>query len=117
MGLFTEVKVHEVLMPEKYKHLSGFQTKDVIDFPTMETLEVNQDGELIYVWQEREWFEDKEYNIIGGYFKSIKEHRDKLEFHGDMIFYTIDMKTDKMIELIARFSYGKLDYIKEYKND
>lgn len=120
MGLFTYVNIPKDLLPERYKDYEGWQTKDVVD-PEMETLEITSEGELYYLQNEYEWVHDEndQMSILlklspehRGYSRSIKLNRIKQEFHGDMLFYTWDETLKKGIDIVARFSYGKLDYTK-----
>jgi hypothetical protein len=116
MGLFTYVKVEPELLPEDYQHLTGWQTKNVVE-PSMETLIIEKDKQLYYLWYECEWEDDPSNKFFGGYFKHKAEHKETLDYHGDMLFYNWDEKEKRLIELVARFSNGKLDYIKEYENE
>lgn len=117
MGLFTNVEVSNELMPEEYRNLTGWQTKDVVD-PFMETLVVCDNGQLVYIWYEREWEENPD-SLFGGYLRQKKEHRDILSYHGDMVFYTSTGKqsdnTYKFVQLKARFTNGILNWIEEFE--
>ncbi len=108
MGLFTDVKIDISLLPDDCKELNEWQTKDVVD-PQMETLIIDKDGRLIYVWYDREWHDDKSRSMFGGYLKPTEKHEDVLDYHGDMRFGNAEK------EMIARFDDGKLRYIREVK--
>ena len=115
MGLFTYVTVPKDLLPKEYQNYSGWQTKDVILDPFMQTLEITENGELFYLENEYEWVDDESMPIIKGYMKSVKLNRIKQDFHGDMAFCGDDGSSKNFVDLVARFSYGKLDYIKSFK--
>ena len=120
MGLFTYVVPPENLLPEEYRGLTDWQTKDVINDPFMETLVITESGQLIYVWSEKEWETGGE-SFFGGHLKTTVDHRDILDFHGDMVFYTStgDINGDdyKFIQMKARFTGGKLEWIKEFPRE
>lgn len=113
MGMFTYVNPAEELLPEICRGLGGWQTKDVIEC-AMETLDITPDGKLVHVWWEREFVKDDK-GILGGYFEPRIEHRDTLDYHGDMEFYTTIGTGHDLIELVARFAGGQLQWIREYK--
>ena len=110
MGMFSEVIVPPALLPEEYRELKNWQTKDVVD-PFMETLEITNEGELIHTWWEREFVNDP--NHWGGLSYKVKaEHKDVLDYHGDMVFYAFDKPQDQeLVRLRARFTSGKLESI------
>jgi len=118
MGLFTYVIVDKNLLLPEYQNFKEWQTYDVVE-PCMETLEITKDGELYFIVAIREWEEDKSEKFFGGYYKKIDETRIKLSFHGDMNFYGYNPNEKKCTELYARFTNGKLEWIKseeEYNN-
>ena len=110
MGMFTWVKPADEIMPEQHRGIDGWQTKDVVDCQ-LETLEIAAEGQLVHVWWEREFEENKE-SILGFYMRKTVEHCDVLSYHGDMNFYTHvnDVNDDDMgwVEYVARFDDGKL---------
>lgn len=115
MGMFTYVKPAKEILPDEYKkyaHLE-WQTKDVVDCE-METLEVTPEGELFYVWWSRKLVESDK-SFFGFFMEPVEEHRDKQDYHGDMVFYTSlgdPNKSDwQFIELTARFTNGRLERI------
>ncbi len=112
MGLFTHVVVFNDLLPEKFKKYDGWQTKDVVE-SFMETLEITKDGSLLHITHKYEWVKDPERKIIGGYMKIVDTAVTKLEFHGDMNFYTWDDELKQPVDLIARFTEGRLTWIRE----
>jgi hypothetical protein len=115
MGLFTWVEINSDLLPEQFKYISDWQTKDVVE-PQMETLIVTEDGKLIYQWWEREWFDDPTYPMINpmikGYYKRTVEHREELSYHGDMEIIGGNNNKPPFVECVCRFTEGKLDWIK-----
>lgn len=107
MGMFTWVKPADEIMPEQYRGITGWQTKDVVDC-RCETLEITADGQLVHVWWERE-YEENEDSIFGFFMRPTVEHRDTLDYHGDMNFYThINEDMNRWTEFVARFDDGKL---------
>jgi hypothetical protein len=120
MGLFTNVEIAEKWLPDEYGGLTDWQTKDVINDPFMETLIITNSGQLIYVWFEREWETGGE-SFFGGHFRTTVEHRDILDFHGDMVFYTstgdVNGNDYKFIQFKARFTDGNLEWIKEFPRE
>ena len=113
MGLFTDVKIAEELLPEQYRDLTGWQTKEIVE-PDMQELEITTEGYLYYHWNEYE-FDEETYNqnkdkggllALCGIMKVKQEHRDKLNFHGDLHAHTYDRT--EWFELVARFTEGKL---------
>ena len=113
MGLFCDVRVPQELLPDEAKSLTGWQTKDVIN-PDMSTLEITLDGELVHEWWEYEPIENPKK--WGPYFRRVARHRDRLNYHGDMVFYTGSEEdpntlTWELIECRARFSEGRLEAI------
>jgi hypothetical protein len=97
MGLFTYVNFDESLLPEKYKDIKEWQTKDVVE-PGMMRLKINKRGALRYYQYEKDV--------------------ETLDFHGDMRFYTFRDYNGlpEWVEGIARFNYGILDYVRIITN-
>ena len=115
MGMFTWVKPDNTILPAECRNMDGWQTKDVVGCH-LNTLEITADGQLIHIWNETEW-QDTPGALLGGYFAPTVEHRDVLDYHGDMVFYTSnhdDPNTPDwdLIGLKARFTEGKLQWIK-----
>ena len=115
MGMFTWVKPANEILPPEFHNRDGWQTKSVVECQ-LETLEITADGKLLYIWWEREW-EDDEKVLLGGCFKPTVEHRDVLDYHGDMVFYLgteDDPNTSgwSLVEFVARFTEGELQYVK-----
>jgi len=110
MSLFTYVKIDKTLLDSEYHSFTEWQTKDVAE-PFMETLEITKEGELYYIEDIREWKEDKE-SIIGGFLVKIGENRNKINFHGDINFYSCNIEKREGVDLFARFTNGKLEWIK-----
>lgn len=108
MGMYTDVKPANEILPERFHNLDGWQTKDVVE-PQLETLEITADGKLIHIWYEKEWVDDPGV-FLGGHFKPTTEHRIALDYHGDMWFYTI-RNNHEFIELKARFTEGRLQWV------
>ena len=119
MGLFTRVKVVRRLIPKEYRQYirpEGWQTKDVVE-PSMDTLEITAKGELFYEFHKYDVVEDPG-SFVGFYMKPIKTYRVRLDFHGDMRFYTSHENDEggwDFIDLVARFTEGKLQKIFPYK--
>jgi len=113
MGLYTDVEVHPSLLPEPYNNQSEreWQTKDVV-FPEMETLRITEDGRLLYIAHEYEFVDPGTPHKGYGYFKPVKEIITEINYHGDMHFGYFDTETGEGVELVARFTNGKLDYIR-----
>jgi len=111
MGLFSDVRVPDCVLPEEARGLEGWQTKDVID-PQMTTLEITPQGELIHEWWEHELVEDPD-SFFGFFVRRTVKHRDKLDYHGEMVFYAIREKKPRsvdydFVECRAIFDDGKL---------
>jgi hypothetical protein len=93
MGLFTYVNIDKDLLPEEYKDIFEWQTKDVVE-PGLQRLKITKRGELVY--------------------HQIDQQPLTLNFHGDMRIYTTrnyEKESFDWIEGFARFTYGKLDNI------
>lgn len=115
MGMFTWVEPDNAVLPPEYRELKDWQTKDVIEC-ALETLVISATGQLIHVWHEYETVEDAS-TFSGFYLRPTTEHRDILDYHGDMRFYTTttgDRSSPDyaFIELVARFTEGKLQWIR-----
>lgn len=108
MGMFTWVKPANEILPEQFRNLDGWQTKDVVE-QQLNTLEITADGKLVHIWFDKEWVDDPNA-FLGGYFRPTTEHRDTLDYHGDMYFYTFD-SSETFIELKARFTEGQLQWV------
>ncbi|HRQ42255.1 MAG TPA: hypothetical protein PLD25_30420 [Chloroflexota bacterium] len=116
MGMFTSVEPDQAILPPEYRQLSGWQTKDVVE-PLLETLEITADGQLIHVWQEYEMVADNTAPF-GFCAHPLQTHRERLAYHGDMRFYTLDSDDPDnpertLVELIARFTEGQLQWVKQ----
>lgn len=115
MGLYTYVEPANEVLPLEYRNMDGWQTKSVIE-PRLTTLEIATDGQLFHIWYEKEW-QDEPGAIFGGYYIPTVEHRDVLDYHGDMVFYTGNHSDPNapdwdLIELRARFTDGKLQWVR-----
>lgn len=98
MGMFDDVIVNEPLpVPEGYVRVAPegmFQTKSLEC--GLNTYKI-EDGRL--------WVRD--YYHPDGKWESC-------DYHGDVLFYdfyTVPGKCSKLVDFVARFSYGKCDYI------
>jgi DNA-directed RNA polymerase subunit RPC12/RpoP len=87
-------------MPKEYGNLTDWQTKDVVE-PSLETLIINKNGRL---------------KLHPGYPQNIYSQGVDVNFHGDMNFYTAD-KNNKLVEMVARFTDGNLEWIKIKPNE
>ena len=98
MGLFTYVNFDELLIPEEYRDIKDWQTKDVVE-PSLMRLKVTKLGSLLY-----HQYDKKE---------------ETLDFHGDMRFYTFRLHEDGLPEWLegtARFTHGKLEKVSIIKD-
>ena len=101
MGNFSYVDIHESLMPEEFRELTGWQTKSVID-PMFSTLVVDEDGNLANYMH---WFGNVAFEA--------------LDFTGEMYFHTFRGEHsafgpyEPLVCLVAEFVDGKLISIKE----
>ncbi len=96
MGMFDNLRC-EYPLPDKEAQNEEFQTKTFNCF--LDLYIITKDGDLILY--------------------SLKQNPVKLLFHGDIIFYTSMGKSEKgdfkWFEYCARFSEGKLKWIKQNK--
>lgn len=115
MGLFTNVIIHPSLLPKGFKHYDTWQTKDVVD-PSMETLEVTEDGKLIYHWNKYSGVESQE-TFLGFRLVAVEKYHDILDFHGDMVVYVFS-ETDKvLVEFKFRFTDGCLTSVTKLEKE
>ena len=109
MGMFSYVVVSDSFLPVEVRGMTGWQTKDVIE-PLMETLIITDDGDLFRErWGVRTY--DDPSALFGFRTERTKQSLEKLDYHGDMVFYTSndDPNVDpRLIECLARFDDGKL---------
>ena len=115
MGLFSYVEVPDIFMPENRQNMKNWQTKDVIN-PFMDTLIITTAGNLIHQWHEYDYAKDPtSWFGLKSVIKST--HEDVLNYHGDMEFYTFNDEHRNFVEMVARFTDGKLEWIKEKEID
>lgn len=120
MGMYDFV-ICEYPLPDSEVQDAKFQTKD-FDC-NLDEYVITKDGMLIHKVftyevvpeEERPYYgtpkwDDPLYQLFG--MLRLKHVRDEVmsDFHGDVRFYTF--KDDGFYEYVARFSYGKLDFIK-----
>jgi len=94
MGMFSWVEVHESLLPEKYRKIKDWQTKDVVE-PIGATLVINGCGKLLYRW----------YGVL---LDSNEKLLDVLDYTGRMYLYAFATPFSSLITLVAEFVDGKL---------
>jgi len=98
MGLFDYLKC-EVKLPKASKEIEEniFQTKDFEN--SLDTYIITKKRKLVLI---------------------SKNKRKTISFHGDITFYTCTgehkTKDFKWYQYVARFTHGKLEYIKKVKN-
>ena len=123
MGLFDHVECKYPL-PDTQLVYEGFyfQTKSIGD-PYMGYFTITEEGRIIEhkftyeevpeeerpYWGKPEW--DKPLFKHFGSLKTIPTEDVDINFHGDIIFYTID-EDKKWVEYEARFTHGTLEMIK-----
>ncbi len=113
MGMFTDVIIEDKgVLPKRLQCIQfEYQTKDCV-VPEMETLTITRDNKLKY-----EWYEYESVPNENSYFKfSLRKtlrHIEILDFHGDMHICGVNHEIDKFVDLIARFTEGNLQWIKE----
>lgn len=106
MNLFTHVKVESRFLPPQVKELNGWQTRDVVE-PSLETLKI-ENRRLIYEVHE---YEETHVMGLGDFIRPISKQEIALDYHGAMRFHTF-ADNDELVELIARFNYGELFWVK-----
>lgn len=110
MGIYNDVEVPDELLPEEAKGLTGWQTKNCD--PRMAQLVITPEGDLYEEWWESNRIEDPDEWLGFRYERTVK-HMDKLDYHGDIIFYAgngPDPNHDdwQLVYCRARFDDGKL---------
>jgi hypothetical protein len=106
MGLYDTLIIEADVpnMPSR----SEYQTKDLDN--ALFTFFITKKGEIYRENWEHEWKESTDH-FFGGYLDKVEGsyHRDYLtDFHGDIKFISVDYGD----EFVARFTHGKLEYIK-----
>lgn len=116
MSMFSDVIIEDNNMLPKYlrNKVVEYQTKDCVE-PEMETLIITKDGHLVYQWYEYESIPD-DATYLKFRLEKRQQHLDILAFHGDMRICALDLATDKIVDLVARFTEGKLMWIKDEKH-
>jgi hypothetical protein len=110
-----------------------FQTKHRDEDCCMETFRITKEGRLIHqrvsyvncpdeerpYWGKPEWNKSEIYRMAG-MIKTVPAGDVDTEFHGDIVFYegsTIEENKWAWYEVCARFTNGKLEWIKEVKKE
>jgi hypothetical protein len=120
--MYDEVAI-EHPMPDGAVHDGKFQTKELDRL--MENYTITSDGRLVLHSVRKEFIPEEERPYYGteewdespmaklfGCVRSIPIGDVEIDFHGDLHLIG-EYNGDEYRRFVARFSYGKLDYIKE----
>jgi len=109
MGMYNLVEPHDSIMPKQYRGLSAWQTKDAADC-MFDILRITEEGRLILEESTYELKKDDDA-FLGVIMNKVSTVDKDLNYHGDVCFYTFD--GDEFIELVAHFTNGNLERVKE----
>lgn len=118
MGLYDTVRCR---YPLPHHQDAEFQTKDIETLiggisglgGTLSEYEITAEGGLRVRVHDREWVDDPDWPLSGGYFKSLRNWwEDVPDPHGDIRIYTRG-RDKRRIEFRIRFTNGVVQEIEE----